>query len=470
MLHSLYQVKDYIVTNGLRKESFQAWERILRVQRELALVNPIKNQFFLLEALDGMVDAIEDFWNIPYAFNRTVEAAVKICRELDNQGVPAFTLHLVDVLQRMVVSHFRFERPEDFVALYRDTINTLRKLATQHDFEEYTARFGRALDDFSMFLLKSSKSSYMGISLSSESVITNYRREAVDVWRRLAIQNLHGYTLPLIKALDRLAECLVWQDIVEATKLRLEAVNGWRNLAAQDPDRYTIQFAWALEEVAEWVLFKNSKPLRALGTANDGLREAIDCQREAIDIWRKLAIEDGDEYVVPLLSALYKMSNFALEGRDPPAGRKCRLEIVDIWRNLAALDSDRHPPQFAQASKEMADWASSQIIFCSEAIECLCGAVGIWQKLAAENVDEYVHPLLAALYKMSDTSLRQKNYVAARRCRLMAVGIWRDLSAWDHDRYTLQFARALGKLIDWASRNKLYTVVRRQLVALLGNF
>ncbi|KAJ3475557.1 hypothetical protein NLI96_g11759 [Meripilus lineatus] len=441
ILRSLYRVKDILSTKGL-EESVHAWEGILKAQRELVLINPSEYQLPLLDTLDRMADANQEFGDTETAIKHAMEA-VEICRELDQSGVTVHTLYLAEALDTLVTYLFEHERITEAIGYHREGVETWRKLATWHNFEKHAPQFAKALDRMSTL---SSKTRRSGLRPPSDSLeITDCQREAVDVWRRLATQDIDKYGDPLVHALHGMADTyLRHRDSSAAIQCRLQAVEVWRNPTAQNPSKYSPRLASALEEMADWA------------ATNKFNTEAIDRRREAVGIWRKVAARDIDQYGDSLAFALDRMADTYLRHRDSSAAIKCRLEAAGVWRRRAAQDPHKYSPHLASALEKMADWASTNK-FHAKAIDRRREVVDVWRKVAAEDINKYGDPLALALDSMADTYLRHRDSSAAIKCRLEALDVWRNRAAQNPPKYSSHLASALEKMADWATRNQFHT-------------
>ncbi|KAJ3485653.1 hypothetical protein NLI96_g4810 [Meripilus lineatus] len=457
ILQSLYQVKDSLLARDMKEESIRAGEGILAAQRELVLVNPAKHGPSLLDALDYMADANRDFGNTEEAIKHAKEA-VEICRQLDKPDVSVYSLHLAEELDRVVTYLCGSGSPLrelEATSYCREGVQTWRELATSHNFEKHAPQLGEALDRMSTLLSKSEGNQSSRIdgssttSLPNKLEITDYQREAVDVWRKLAAQDASQYLQPLAQALSKFADGLS-QGTDFALKCRLEAVSIWRTLAAQDIDKYADPFTLALDRMAETYLrlHDSAAAIKCQNEALDIWRdaaarnpteyyprlaselekmadwasrngfytEAIDCRREEVNIWRKLTTgntRNTHNYVYPLTYSLDEMAEIYLRLHDSAKAKKCRNEVVDVWRDVVAQNSQKSCPHVAWAWGKMADWALQNQNH-KKAMDYRHKSVVIWRKLAAQDSDRYSPNLIMALYWEAVSKVRLHTRVIGR--------------------------------------------------------
>ncbi|MFD0568509.1 hypothetical protein ACFQ0T_03475 [Kitasatospora gansuensis] len=165
----------------------------------------------------------------------------------------------------------------------------------------------------------------------------------------------------------------------EAHRANRQAVQRYRRLAEQDP-AHRAGLAAALTDAA-------GMSLRGIGTDDD-----LDPAREAVALWRTLAVEDPDTHRPALACALLGLRNdLARAGRWDEAVRAGQ-ELVALHRTSAESGGEAHATALSELRRLLTAAGRP-----AEAVPAGAEAVTLWQRLAERAPATHRAALLAAL-------------------------------------------------------------------------
>ncbi len=215
-------------------------------------------------------------------------------------------------------------------------------------------------------------------------------REAVEIYRRLAVASPARYEPDLASSLNNLSVRLGdVGDSAGALDAIREAVEFFRRLVAANPARYEPNLAASLNNL--------SNRMSDTGDAAGAL-EAV---RESVEIRRRLASESPARYEPDLASSLNNLS-VRLSGTGDSAGALDAIrEAVEFFRRLVAANPARYEPDLAASlnnlSNRMSDTGDA-----AGALEAVREAVEIRRRLAAASPTRYEPDLAGSLSVLSD--------------------------------------------------------------------
>ncbi|KAJ3479638.1 hypothetical protein NLI96_g8917 [Meripilus lineatus] len=404
MLQTLYRLENEISTRNSIEGSVRAYEVVLKVQRELVLIDKALNMPDLLETLDSLAYCSKEAGRADDAVDYASEA-LQICREFAKKDAKTYTLQLTASFERMLVYLLHAGRSEEWMKSCREALNLWQRLVTGRDpeFERYAPRF---------------EDSYNNILLSHPPYASYvYQHRAMVVWTKLVVRDVDQYGPSFARALCAIANSpfsrdarkeptsnrdgavdipqepnlvQALEDTIESLPTRKcdeltithgsEIVEVCRVLAAQDIDTYGLCFVRALSAHAN----SFDRWCRCHAASNGYKDKSSIYRREAIGVLRKLAARDPDRYGPALVHALEQMINIPSKKRGEDA-LSHRRDTVDVCREIADVDVDRYGPCLAQALRALADHLFT-LGRQSESFTYRCEAAHVLQKISNQAV------------------------------------------------------------------------------------
>ncbi|KAJ3485643.1 hypothetical protein NLI96_g4808 [Meripilus lineatus] len=292
------------------------------------------------------------------------------------------------------------------------------------------------------------------LRIKDDLLTKGVNEESICVWegilkaqRELAVINPVEHLPSLLNTLHCMADANKdFGNVEESVKHAMEAVEVCLQLDTLGDIIHTVQLAEDLDKAARYLC-------ESRGSVHD-----IRVLREAVDVWRRLqvAAPTVEEYIRPLTRALHRLADGLSQFGDSTGAARCRLEAAAWWRKLLIQDSNEYSAHLARTREERADWASQNQLHVMT-FEWQCMAVDVWRHLTIHDADQYVGPLTVALNKLADICLRHYNPAVAIKYRVEVVDWWRNLVAQDSNKYTSHFALALEETGEWAFQNGFYT-------------
>jgi tetratricopeptide (TPR) repeat protein len=348
------------------------------------------------------------------------EEAVTIFRRLAAAEPAKFEPTLSKSLQILGYNLSKLNEYGKALSAGREAVEIQQRLATA-DPERHEPGLASSLDSLADIRL--------ALGQHEETLTT--RRSAVALWLRLASVNPRTHEFHLASSLMALSSELseLSQRHEEALAVGEKVVAIWRRLADADPDgqgtwlaqacgnvaifrqrldRYADARDAAAEAVTNWRRLVDADPtvapelataLHLLGRILAELNEdeqAIDVEREVIEIRSRLAADEPDAYEPSLATSLALLAKCLANVGDHEAALDADQKALAIRRRLADLDPTTHQPALAR-SLRFVGLALSDLHRYAEALAAVSEAIEIHQWHAADppgtTTDELVYEL-----------------------------------------------------------------------------
>lgn len=277
----------------------------------------------------------------------------------------------------------------------------------------------------------------------------NMLNEALDIYKRLAVDHHDTYDLKIASVLNKMA--LLNPSIDKSEHLFAEALEIYGNYMQDDAAQYAPYVAQVLNN---------------LGTLYDDNRYAESSEQmynNALDIYRRLAEHEPEAYKADVastlnnLSTLYHRYGFKTDQVEP-----MQQEALQIYRQLAADNPQRYNAELAALLSNRANQCYSDSRD-SEGEQAYDELLGIYRMLAAEEAFIYRPRLANALYEQGIRLYQQEDYAKSEKLFTEALAIYRELAAVSPQTYRPDVARLLrnvATLLDkrqcWDESEQLY--------------
>jgi hypothetical protein len=340
-----------------------------------------------------------------------IQRAVEIRRRLARKQPAKFEPDLAGSLNNLSIHLSAKGNMSGAVETIRDAVGIYRQLA-----EEQPARFDALLAGS-----LSNLSSFLG-AIGEHEAALDAIRQSVAIRRRLAEEEPARFEPELANSLNNLSnELTISRDDREALTAILEAADIYRRLADSYPLRFGRAFARVLNNLAnqlseagdsaralitireavticenavsQGVLIEADLAVTLVTLANQlspmGLAdEAADDIGRAVDILRRLAINEPERYDPDLASGLNNAARQFAERGMTEAALSAIREAVEIRRRLVSVDAVRFEPVLARSLSNLAialaTWTS-----VADAEKAIGEAIAIYEQLLEKHPRQF---------------------------------------------------------------------------------
>ncbi len=222
-------------------------------------------------------------------------------------------------------------------------------------------------------------------------------------------------------------------DSEAALRANQEAVDLYRKLAAAEPEEFLPDLARSLNNLA---LNLSDRERHA---------EALQAAQEAIDLYRKLAAGGARELRSGLAGSLNNLFIVLSRSNRPAPALRAAKEAADLYRELAAKEPDRFRAELSCTLNNLCIGHRGLSQF-QQAFRAIQEAVEIRRELNALHPDMYRFELAKSLGRLADVLHNLKEYEAALRADQDTVTVRRELAAQRPDRFRAYLATSLCDL------------------------
>ena len=222
-------------------------------------------------------------------------------------------------------------------------------------------------------------------------------------------------------------------NYAEAEKLLIEALDIYRKLSVQNAEVYASYVASMSNNLASLYQDMNNYP------------EAEKLHKEALDIYRKLSVQNAEVYTSYVawtcnnLALLYqKMNNY-------PEAEKLYKEALDIYRKLSVQNAEVYTSYVAWTSNNLAS-LYQDVNNYSEAEKLYKESLEIRRKLSAQNEEVYASDVARTCNNLALLYQKMNNYSEAEKLYKEALDIYRKLSAQNAEVYASYVAGTSNNL------------------------
>jgi MinD-like ATPase involved in chromosome partitioning or flagellar assembly len=172
-------------------------------------------------------------------------------------------------------------------------------------------------------------------------------QEAVGIFKRHAEKDPRRYLPDLTSSLNGLLDTISQLEVADGISnlvLVKEAVEIFRGLVQQDPKRYEMDLAKSLNLLPDLLTGK--------ATIHEAdLKEALESQEEAVEIFRRLTQTTPSLYEVELARSLISLARLLFKVENPKRARSVAEEALSIFKRLALPSSRRYKDEIDELSE-----------------------------------------------------------------------------------------------------------------------